>query len=373
MKRLYQLCFLGCLLTAFAVWLPDAALAQSFVNPSAETSANSNGAQPSEPAPRPAWGAQPPPGATDASPPPSASWWQKVLQMQQQFFRELGQSLKDLKDTGTLTASWALITLSFLYGIFHAVGPGHGKAVISSYVLANGVTVRRGVLVSFFAAFVQAASAIGIVSIFAVVLNATGIEIRGIAQRFEIASGALITLAGLWLLTAYLWRRFRVPSPLTASLAHAGHGHTHHHHHHHAHGAHHHHNHLNNEKCGCGHSHMPDPRDLERDWSLRKAAFVVFAVGIRPCSGAVFILVFALTQGLYWAGVVSTFAMAIGTAITVSVLAVAAVVFRTATLQYASSRWTNGLYDTAAIAGSFVVIFFGVTLFLGSMGPARPF
>ncbi|MBX2806228.1 MAG: nickel/cobalt transporter [Hyphomicrobiales bacterium] len=283
--------------------------------------------------------------------------------MQQKFFRQMGAALKSFKESGTLAASWTLITISFLYGVFHAAGPGHGKAVISSYVLANGSTMRRGVVLSFAAGLVQAFSAITIVSIFAVALNATGIEIRLVAQRFEIASGALITLAGFWLLGMYLWRRFKVVEP-ALGLAHAGegHGHSNHGHHHH-----------HDENCGCGHAHMPDPRDLEDNWSLRKAAMIVLAVGIRPCSGAIFILIFALTQGLYWAGILSTFAMALGTAITVSALAIAAVLFRGATLRYASSRWTIVLYDLAAIAGSCLVIFFGVGLFLSSMGPTRPF
>lgn len=118
---------------------------------------------------------------------------------------------------------------------------------------------------------------------------------------------------------------------------------------------------------------MPDPRELETGWSLRKAAVIVLAVGIRPCSGAIFILIFALMQGLYWTGILSTFAMAFGTALTVSALATGAVLFRSATLHYASSRWTGALYDIAAIAGSCLVILFGAGLLLSSLGPARPF
>lgn len=317
--------------------------------------------------PKPAWGARSGGDAAPAAPPPQAQkgWWQTILALQQKFFRQMGDALKNFKSTGTLTASWALVTVSFLYGVFHAAGPGHGKAVISSYVLANGATVRRGVILSFLAALVQALSAIGLVSVLAVALNAAGLEIRQIAQRFELASGVLITLAGLWLLTAYVWRRFLVNAPVPA-LAHAHAGHAHHHGH--AHDHHHH-----DENCGCGHAHMPDPRDLEKDWSLGKAAAIVLAVGIRPCSGAIFILVFALTQGLYWAGIGATFAMALGTAMTVSVLATAAVMFRNATLRYSGSRWTTGIYDTAAIAGSCLVIFFGIGLLLNSLGPVRPF
>ncbi|MGF1620139.1 MAG: nickel/cobalt transporter [Rhodomicrobiaceae bacterium] len=332
--------------------------------------AQSQDAQPKA-APAPAWGARPATGpAAEAAPPARGGWWQSMLAMQQQFFRQMGDALKSFKSESFFSASWALITVSFLYGVFHAAGPGHGKAVISSYVLANGATVRRGVSLSFLAALVQALSAIGIVSVLAVALNAAGLEIRQIAQRFEVASGLLITLAGLWLLTAYVWRRFLVSAPAPI-LAHAHAGHPHHHDHGHDH--HHHHHHHHDENCGCGHAHMPDPRDLEKDFSIAKAAAIVLAVGIRPCSGAIFILVFALTQGLYWAGIGATFAMALGTAITVSALAIAAVMFRSATLQYAGSRWTTGLYDVAAIAGSCLVIFFGVGLFLSSLGPVRPF
>ncbi len=308
---------------------------------------------------RPAWGARPDAGADAQTQQRPGGWWQTILDMQQAFFRDMGQALRAFKESGTLMASWTLVAVSFLYGIFHAAGPGHGKFVISSYILANGATLRRGVALSFMAAFVQALSAIAIVSVLAVALNAAGIQIRLIAQRFELASGALITLAGLWLLSAYLWRRFRSAQPALVP-ANAGHGHGHHHHDH-------------DENCGCGHAHMPDPRELEKDWSLGKAATIVLAVGIRPCAGAIFILVFALTQGLYWAGVLATFAMSIGTAITVSALATGAVMFRTLTLRYSGSRWTAGLYDTAAIAGSCLVIFFGVGLFMDSLGPARPF
>ena len=66
---------------------------------------------------------------------------------------------------------------------------------------------------------------------------------------------------------------------------------------------------------------MVDARQLAGPFSWRKVMAVVFSVGIRPCTGAILVLVFALTQGLFWAGVAATFAMAFGTAITVAVLA----------------------------------------------------
>ena len=79
---------------------------------------------------------------------------------------------------------------------------------------------------------------------------------------------------------------------------------------------------------------MVDARQLAGPMSWRKVMAVVFSVGIRPCTGAILVLVFALTQGLFWAGVAATFAMALGTAITVALCT--AVVFAIA--QWRGSR-----------------------------------
>ena len=66
---------------------------------------------------------------------------------------------------------------------------------------------------------------------------------------------------------------------------------------------------------------MVDARELAGPLDWRKILAVVFSVGIRPCTGAILVLIFALTQGMFWAGVAATFAMAFGTAITVAALA----------------------------------------------------
>jgi len=102
---------------------------------------------------------------------------------------------------------------------------------------------------------------------------------------------------------------------------------------------------------------------------------VVFSVGIRPCTGAILVLVFALTQGLFWAGVAATFAMALGTAITVAVLASLALGSRQLALRLggANATWANAVWTTCAIGGAMVIFLFGTLLFIASLGPARPF
>ena len=308
------------------------------------------------------------------------SW---VVDTQQSLQRQLATGVKSLKTDNAVAGAMTLAALSFIYGVVHAVGPGHGKTIISSYVVANEETVRRGVIISFIAAGLQALTAILLVGVLAYALNATGLQINAWSNQLETVSYALIALVGLWLLTTQLVRIFRrwreAPESGTAA-AHsaAGHGnhlHDHHHdrdHHHHDHDHDHHHHHpAGGEVC----HHIVDAKSLAGPLSWRKIIAVVFSVGIRPCTGAILVLVFALTQGLFWAGIAATFAMAFGTAITVAVLATLALGSRELALKLggANSTWVNAVWAACAIGGSTLILLFGTILFAASLGPARPF
>ena len=121
-----------------------------------------------------------------------------IFAKQAQFYRQFSGLIRAAKSDGS--AVWGLLGLSFLYGIFHAAGPGHGKAVISSYLVANGETWRRGVALSFASALLQALAAIVLVAIAAMALHATASTMRGAVNAIEIMSYALIVLIGLRLL-----------------------------------------------------------------------------------------------------------------------------------------------------------------------------
>ena len=123
-----------------------------------------------------------------------------VAEKQRGFQHQLAESVKRLKNGNAVGAALLLAGFSFLYGVFHAVGPGHGKAIITSFVVSNEATVRRGVLVSFLAAGFQALTAITLVSFLLVALNATGMQLTAWANTLETASYALIALVGLYLL-----------------------------------------------------------------------------------------------------------------------------------------------------------------------------
>jgi nickel/cobalt transporter (NicO) family protein len=339
------------------------------------------------------------PGPPSAFAPPTAAPFQAagpfgrvfawVFDKQQSLQRTLAMSVKSLK-TDPLGGALTLALLSFIYGVLHAVGPGHGKTIISSYVIANEETVRRGVIISFIAAGLQALSAVLLVGVLLIALGATGLQVNAWSNQLESISYAMIALVGLYLLAGQLrsvWRRWQ-HAPVTVVAARDAHGlgdhhhhHTHHdHHHHHSreghehheiHGRHDHHHHSPGDAC----DHMVDARQLAGPFSWRKVIPVVFSVGIRPCTGAILVLVFALTQGLFWAGVAATFAMALGTAITVAALATLALGSRELALKLGgtNSTWTNMVWSTCAIGGATVILLFGVLMFTASLGPARPF
>jgi ABC-type nickel/cobalt efflux system permease component RcnA/ABC-type uncharacterized transport system substrate-binding protein len=284
----------------------------------------------------------------------------------------LKSSVQRLKSEQPLRAVLLLAGISLLYGVLHAAGPGHGKAVISSYVLADGRTVRRGVALSFLAAGVQALSAVALVGVLIVALRWTGLQSRAMEAWLETASWALVALIGAWLVY------YQVRGAFAPAHAHAaGHDGAHHHHDHghDRHGHHHHGHHHHADACEVC-AHLPAPSQLQGDWSWPRALSLAFAVGIRPCTGAVLVLVFAIGQGLWWAGVLSTFVMAIGTATTVSVLAACAVGFREATARIAgrgSSRWGDRVQLAAGLGGAGLVLLLGLVFFIGSLGSVQPF
>src|SRR5262249_20843630 len=136
-----------------------------------------------------------------------------------------------------------LALLSFVYGVLHAVGPGHGKTIISSYVVANEETVRRGVIISFIAAGLQGLAAVVLVGVLLIALGATGLQVNAWSNHLESISYAMIALVGLYLLAGQLrsvWRRWQGGSPVTVIPAREGHSHTHHDHHRSGHDHHHH-------------------------------------------------------------------------------------------------------------------------------------
>ncbi|MBW7972345.1 nickel/cobalt transporter [Bradyrhizobium sp. BR 10289] len=310
-----------------------------------------------------------------------------LLAKQSEFYRQMSSTIRAAKSDGS--AVWTLLFISFAYGIFHAAGPGHGKAVIASYLVANRETARRGIALSFASALMQSLVAILIVGISAWILNATAKTMCKAEGVIEIASYALIALFGLrlvWVKGRTFLRALQAaqPVPAMAGVPHNHHDHGHHHHdahdhhdhdhHHHDHGhAHHHHAHDHVHDEHCGHSHGPTPSELAGPGGWRRGFAAILTVGIRPCSGAILVLVFALAQGLFWAGIAATFLMGLGTAITVAVIAVIAVSAKDIAARLSAGRDGGGALFMRGIefGAAALVLLFGAGLLFGYIAAER--
>lgn len=301
-------------------------------------------------------------GAPEAAPIPAdglfSDFFRWVAAQQSAFYQELTGAVRDMKQNGS--AFWTLISLSFLYGVFHAAGPGHGKVVMSSYVLANRETAKRGAVLCLLSSLLQALVAIGVISILAILFNATSLVITDASRFLEVGSYVLVTVLGAYL----VFKAIR--GLLSAQPASHDHHHGHHHDHHHSHD----HDHHHDENCGCGHAHAPSPELADQaKGSVKAAVAAIFSVGLRPCTGALIVLVFALAQGLFWAGVLSALAMGLGTAITVTTLMFLAVGTRRATLVFAGSNTRGAAYvlNGIQLLGAVAVLLLGGVLLTAAL------
>ncbi|NDA47062.1 MAG: nickel/cobalt transporter, partial [Alphaproteobacteria bacterium] len=323
-----------------------------------------------------------------------AGW---ILAKQAEFERLLSGAVRSVKTDAA--GFWALAGISFAYGVFHAAGPGHGKAIVASYMLANERALQRGLVISLLAALLQGVVAIAIVGVLALLLNATAQRMKDAASLVETASYAGIAVLGLYL----IWKKgrgflasLRTAPSQPAESTHHGHAHHDHHHDHehhdhghqnlahkdHAHKAHEHDDHAHHDHGHkdhghsehvhdehCVHFHAPDPRTLGEGFTWGSAIATVFAAGSRPCSGAILVLVFSLAQGIFWAGVGATLAMSLGTALTTGALAAMAVFAKSLALRLTGEAGGRGEIFARGfeLAAACLVFGLGATLLFGSV------
>lgn len=258
-----------------------------------------------------------------------------ILALQSSFSRSLQAAVQSLKQGG----AWGpMMLLGFTYGVFHAAGPGHGKAVIAGYIVAGERALSRGFALSFAAALLQALVAIALVGVGTLVLGATASGMTRAGTVIETVSFALVALLGL----GVTWRKAgRLAGETGAACA-----------------------------PGCGHVHLTDATALARLGTWRERAGVVLAAGTRPCAGAVLILVFSASQGLLAAGIAATLAMALGTALTTGALASLAVFAKALALRLAGGRGRTGalaIGGLETLAGALVLVL-GLAMLAGLAG-----
>ncbi|MBD3895533.1 sodium:proton antiporter [Halomonas sp. ML-15] len=289
----------------------------------------------------------------------------QVVAWQRDLHRALTLAITELSGAPS-PAAWAtLLGISFGYGVFHAAGPGHGKAVLTTYLLSQGGALRRALALSCAASMLQALVAISLVAVLVHGLGWLTRQAMGSVAWVEQASFAMVTLLGLWLCWRAVRQLRRAPAPASAGAAatrqHATGADLHHHHEHH------------HDHCGCGSAHHVDPRQAA-DW--RTALATVVAIGIRPCSGGVLLLGAASLLGQFWVGVSAVVVMAVGTALAVSALALASVMARgwaeRRLARQASGSRVQRMVGWAALGGGLTIVLLGVSLSVaGVSSPSR--
>lgn len=290
---------------------------------------------------------------------PVVGW---ILAQQSHFYRSLTAAAREAKQG--MAGFWLLAGLSFAYGVFHAAGPGHGKAVMASYMIANERALKRGLVLTFLAAVLQGVVAVAIVGVAALVFNATATRMTQAAEAIELVSYAAVAGLGfylVWTKGGALLRalRARAPEPAFAIIGGApassrfscdavepGHVHD----------------------ANCGHFHAPDPKTLGEGFSWSSALATIVAAGARPCSGAILVLVFTLAQGVFLAGVGAVAAMSLGTAVTTGALAAIAVLAKGVALKLSGGAEGRGLLVArgAEFLAALVVLGVGIALLAGA-------
>ncbi|WP_192036047.1 sodium:proton antiporter [Halomonas sp. YLGW01] len=285
----------------------------------------------------------------------------EIVAWQRDLHRQLTLAITALSGAPSPATWTALLGISFGYGVFHAAGPGHGKAVLSTYLLSQGGAWRRALSLSAAASLLQGLVAILLVAVLVHGLGWLTRQAMGSVVWVERLSFLMVTGLGLWLCLSAL-RRLRRRDDKAQSTSgrqalhasHAAHDDPPH-----------------GDGCGCGHEHHLAPERVG-DW--RTALGTVVAIGIRPCSGGVLLLGAASLLGQFWVGVVAVMVMAAGTALAVSALALASVMARgwaerrlTRQSRQAGRRPRQAL-AWASLAGGLAITALGLSLTLGAGG-----
>jgi nickel/cobalt exporter len=262
----------------------------------------------------------------------------------------ISQQIRLIAQGGSWSALATVLGLSFLFGVLHAVGPGHGKFVVSSYLVSRRATIRRGIVMGGLISLVQGVVAIILVAILGLFLRLAQFDVLDHAATVESVSYALILLIGLKLLYHALrgdaHDHAHVPLPAGAAVVDHEHGH---------HG----HDHQGHDRHGHAHGSHREKSPMQ----------LVLAAGLVPCASAIIVMLFALANGAFLIGAEAAIAMSLGMGITVAGIGVLSIVARRIMMRFAGMTTSHaGLVERGlGIAGSGALVLFSGLLLSGAL------
>ncbi|WP_234425367.1 nickel/cobalt transporter [Vibrio coralliilyticus] len=302
----------------------------------------------------------------------------KTAHWQREVNSQLADLLYDAKEN-TLIAGSYLIGFSFLYGMLHSLGPGHGKVIVTTYLATHPTKVKASLVITVVSAMLQAIVAITLVTVLVWGFNASMRVVNQQASLFVTFSFGLVALFGgliMYKALKNIYKSIRKPrirvnsvtplaTPFSGKLAPIGNSSLSDPHSSFTQSAHQHSN-----TCGCGHNHVADADAINQASTWREYLAIISTIGIRPCTGAIMVLLFANVAGLYWMGVLSAILMAAGTALTTSMIAMMTLTGKHVVKRYLvkANRKSKGWSVTGAyiqLIGGILLIVLGVLLMAG--------
>lgn len=277
----------------------------------------------------------------------SAGWQREVNQ-------QMSALLKGVAANPT-QAGGALLLFSFLYGVLHALGPGHGKVVITTWLATHPSKLKSSIGLTLASSLLQGLVAIVLVVVVLTLLQLPARQLHLSSYWLEKGSYALVGLLGLLLCWRALKKlRLLLRRPQFRSFTP-----------HHVHDAH----------CGCGHQHLPTPEQLTRGDDWRARLMIILSMGMRPCSGAIMVLLFSKVIGVFSWGVASAMAMAAGTSLTISTLALLVHSFRQLAVRLSGNKtpvlWQQVGWLTLALAGGVILVTAAAVMWLSAVPVGR--
>lgn len=286
----------------------------------------------------------------------------KVSEWQREFNVALSGALNRLNENQQ-QAGLTLMAVSFIYGVFHAVGPGHGKFILTSYLSFEQTKLPQAVKITLLSALVQGLVAIGLVTVIVVIFTLSRSYFNVTLKWVERGSFAVMVLFGIYLcyqaykaffsqakpkgFTIKKLQKNSEKSPLVMQV------------------------HQHDEHCGCGHKHLPSSSEMANVTDWKSTLMLIFSIGLRPCSGAILVLFLAYTLDLYLWGVASALLMAVGTGVTLSLFAWIVLFAREKAVRMGSWYFSISAHKKMSSLGKLVIgmvlMIFGITLFHSSL------
>ncbi|WP_105456766.1 nickel/cobalt transporter [Escherichia coli] len=259
--------------------------------------------------------------------------WQRTLNA------ELSMLLQSVENSPS-TTGLSLLGFSFVYGILHALGPGHGKIVITTWLATHPSKLKSGIGLSLTASLLQGIVAITLVTVVLSLLRLPAGQLH--LSRFWMEKGSYLLVGALGLLLclrALKKLRILLQRPRLTDFRPY---------------------HIHHANCGCGNKHLPAPEQLQRGEGWRAKSMIVLLMGMRPCSGAIMLLLFSKVIGVFSWGVAAVMAMAAGTSLTISSLALLVHSCRQLAVRLSANRapvlWRQAGWATLMLTGGLILL-----------------